>query len=185
MKKHILFIINVLCLFSWTSIQGEIQMVEIFWRHGACQYNCTKLLEGKLSEVPQIESVTTSTTSNMASIKWKKYDQFTYLLVKRPFQRVGVGIDNIRLKVKGTLSPSQDRIVLVSTEDNTNFDLVSINKEKSHPSKLTIDPKFKQTFLDYAKDQKTLIVEGALYQPDRSPPLYLLVERVTTVDENK
>jgi hypothetical protein len=185
MLKYKLFILSFLCVFSQINLlQGEIESVEIFWRHGACQYNCTKLLEERLREAPQIESVTTSTTSNMASLKWKKNERFDYRLVKRPFQRVGVGIDNIRLKVKGTISPSQNRIVLVSLEDNTNFDLVSIDKQGSHASKLTIDPKFKQSFLDYAKNHTTVTVEGALYQPHRSPPLYLLVERVTAADEN-
>lgn len=168
-----------------TTLHGDIQSIDIFWRHGACEYNCTKLLEERLSELPQVESVTTSVKSYMASIRWNKTARFEWTPIKRAFQRVGVGIDNIRMKIEGTISPGSARIVLISTGDNTNFDLISLNKEQSNASLLAIDPKFKQEFLKYAKDRTTLIVEGSLYQPHRSPPLYLLVERITPVEEKK
>ncbi len=167
-------------------VHGEIQSVDVFWSHGACRDTCTKLLENQLRQTKEIESVSTSTTSNMASITWKKNEPFTYKAIKLPFQRVGVGIDNIRVTVKGTITPSQDRVVLVSSENKTDFDLVSLNKDtKGTPAFLSLDPKFKKTFLEYAEKRTPVIIEGALYQAHRSPPLYLLVEKVTVAEEQK
>ena len=183
MKAHKLFILSFLSCANL--LQGEILSVDVFWAHGSCRDSCTKILETQLRQTKEIESVSTSTTSNMASITWKKTEPFTYKALKLPFQRVGVGIDNIRVKVKGTLSPSKDRIVLVSSENKTTFDLVSLNKAKGTPALLSLDPQFRATFLEYAEKRTPVIIEGALYQAHRSPPLYLLVEKVTVAEEKK
>jgi hypothetical protein len=180
------FIFSILSFVLWINpIYSEVKSVQVFWNHGACQDRCGKLLEEKLRENKQIDSAVVSITSNMADIQWNKNAIFSYQVIKRIFQKVGVGIDNVRIIVRGKITYTQDRLVLISDGDNTTFDIVSYEKERPNAKYLSIDSKLKQTYIDYSKEHKTLIIEGALYHAWRAPPLYLLLEKVTLEDEKK
>lgn len=178
------FMINIhkLLIFSYLlllPLYGEIERVEIFWGQGSCKENCAKQLKVKLDDLPESESAVISIVSNMASLKWNQNEPFSYDAVKKPFQQMGIGIDHIRVAVRGKLTASQQKFYLISEGDNTRFDLVSHEKGKPNAKYLSLDPSYTKTFLNYTKEHQILVIEGTLYQPHRSPPLYLLVERVS------
>ncbi len=93
-------------------------------------------------------------------------------------QRVGVGLYDIAVVVRGRINATKDRVELVSEGDNTSFELVSYRPEEPAGKYLKLDDNILKSIQENSATHKTFIVEGTLYQPHKEPPLYLLVDKV-------
>src|SRR5690606_29331883 len=124
-------------------------------------------------------------SAGVAVIKWSPDAPFSYHLIKTNMQMVGAGVNEIRVRVRGKATVQGNYISLVSQGDNSRFVLISpimptpdaliVNP---NPYMRDLDPKLQQRILRESSEGKIMVIEGPLYQPARSPPLQLIVERI-------
>ena len=193
MQRNPFLIFVVALLFSASyDLNAEILQVTVTWNSGVCDPKCSNLLGEKFKKMKQVEEVSVNPSSGVAVIKWKPDAQFSYHLIKTNMQMVGVGVNEIRVRVRGKARGQGKNVSLVSLEDNTSFILVSPimpNPDSlilyPNPYLRELDPKLREKILLEAKEDKVMVIEGPLYQPARSPPLQLVVERIQIEKKKK
>ncbi len=177
-------IIGALLVFQ-PNLKGEILEVEVTWNSTKCNPSCAELLKERFQKMKQVESVSVNPQSGIAKLKWGTKSPFTYQTVKTQMQMVGIGINAMRVRVRGKAMAQGDRVILTSTGDNTRFTLLSPIKVKEdqyttlpNASFLKLSDELTEKILSEAKLGKTLVIEGPLYQGSRSPPIHLIVNRL-------
>jgi hypothetical protein len=183
-KYRISLILSLLTTIS-LYIQAEVLEVSLIWNSDLCNEKCTELLKKQFGKAKEIESFTMNSSSGTASIKWNPQFPFSYQIVKSHLQMVGVGLSQMRVRVRGKALLQGERVALLSEGDNTLFFLIS--PVRASPGEYTATPAgvlvdlatdLKQKILTTAAEGKVIVVEGPLYQGHRSPPLHLIVSRL-------
>lgn len=164
---------------------GEVLDVTVMWNNVMCLEPCGKLLQEKFLKMPQVQEVSIDITAGQARIKWKPKAPFSYYPVKTTMQMVGLGVNEMKVTVRGKAKVTKDKVVLVSLQNNTPFELVSLPTPEqglyvTRPNQIfmKLDPGLAEKIMTEAKEDKILIISGPLYSPWRSPPLQLVVESI-------
>jgi len=125
MFKHIFCPFCLLvCLFCCrANLSAEIVSVTITWNKGLCDEGCERLLKRRLEGIDAVARV--EVIPGQAVMYWKPGQKFDYLMVRRPTQRVGIGIEAFYVTVRGTVRKAGDKVTLTSLGDNTKFELTS------------------------------------------------------------
>jgi len=114
----------LVCLFCCNTIlYAEIDTVTITWNKVSCNEGCGELVKKRLEGIPAVARVVVN--PGEATMYWKPGEKFTYLMVRRPTQFVGVGLDAMYVKVRGTVRVSGGKAYLTSIGDNTKFELTA------------------------------------------------------------
>jgi len=112
------------CLFCCNlPLNAEIDTVTITWNAALCDNTCERLVQRRLEDIPAVSRV--DVTDGQATMYWKPDQKMTYLMIRRPTQFVGISIDAMYVKVRGTVRVSGDKAVLTSLGDGTKFELTS------------------------------------------------------------
>ncbi|NGX42899.1 MAG: hypothetical protein K940chlam7_01187, partial [Chlamydiae bacterium] len=164
---------------------SEVLEVRITWSSTACNEDCAKLLSKQFMKIKQVEKVSTNPVTGVTVLNWKPKQPFSYYPIKTTMQVVGVGVNDIRVRVRGKVKEQGRSVVLFSEQDNTRFVLVSPivpdperYTTKPNPYLRELTPNVRERILKEAENDKILVIEGPLNRPARSPPLQLVVERI-------
>ena len=184
-KKLIsIFLVSALCL-TTKGLFSEVQQVTITWNNVACNQKCAEVIEKNFRKMNQVQKVKVAFATGTTELEWKPKSPFSFQAVKMAMQMSGVGINDLRVKVRGKAKEKGGKIALVSLEDNTPFILISpIDPKpeqyttKPNPYFRELTPDLRERILQEIKEDKILVIEGPLYQPGSSPPLQLIVERI-------
>lgn len=183
-KKLIFLSFSVLAFYS-PQLQGEVLEVFISWNSYLCDDQCAELIKKRFESVKQVESIDVNAKAGNARIKWNPKSMFTYQAIKTQLQLVGVGLSELRVRVRGRGVPQGEGAALISLGDNTRFNLISPiqvapGEYAALPdgSQLSLAEGLKEKILSSAREKKVIVIEGPIYQGHRSPPLYLIVSRL-------
>lgn len=175
----------VLLFLTVLPLQGEVEEVMISWNSELCTANCIKLVQERFEKTKEIDSFQVSASQGIARIQWKPNVKFSYVAVKRVLQSVGVGLDDIRVRVRGTVKDEGKQVALYSEGDRTRFVLVSPLLSNpgepnvpANPALMSLTPHLKETILEDAQQGKIFVIEGALYRPWNTPYLMIVIERL-------
>ncbi len=178
------FIFTLLVL-STQTLQSEVLEVFISWNSYLCDDKCADLIKRRFESMKQVESIEVNSGSGSAKIKWNPESLFSYQAVKTQLQMVGVGLSELRVRVRGKGVPQGKGAALISSGDNTRFNLISPIRGTPGEyialpdgSQLSLADGLKEKILSSAQEKKTIVIEGPIYQGHRSPPLYLVVSRL-------
>lgn len=187
--KGTALLVCALSLFLAKPLYGEIQWVSIQWTAGLCRESCVKGLNGQFSRIDGVSEIRINQDAGQATLIWKPNAPFLYTQVRNAMAMIGLYVRSMRIKVRGTLIHDRNTVVLVSLGDNTRFVLrgpitpspdrmVQKYSMYSHP----LSAELSGELLDVERAKKLIIIEGPLFEPERAPPLQLIVERKQVVE---
>lgn len=171
-----------------TFLNADIEKVTIQWTQARynCDAGCLQLLDNQFRKIPGVSSVAINQGAAQAVLQWDPNAPFSYTAIDTAMRMVGPSIDNlgIRLKIRGTIRHDANTVTLISLGDNTNYFLLSpitpsstqyVDPESvaSHP----LWPQVRTELLDAEAQNLLVTVEGPLFQPERAPPYYIIVEQ--------
>lgn len=172
-------------LLGTCAIQAEILDVNITWNSYLCTQSCSEILYRQFQKIRGVEQIRINEAAGTASLIWKPDAPFSYQMVKVPMQMAGVGVNDIRVSVRGRVREQGRQVALISEGDNTRFVLVSpimpskrMYTTKPNPYFRELAPNLRDRILRDAEQDKIMVVEGPLYRPARSPPLQIVVQSI-------
>ena len=183
---------KILSLFLFfASLNAEVQQVTLIWQPGLCSASCVKELTKQLYRAPGVEKVDIDEGSGRASIIWKPQAPFSFQQINAALRYVGIRQDLIRLRVRGKITEMGSQLKLISSGDNTPFELLNPITAQANqyavqwnPSTRQLTPQLKSELLEIQKNGWTVTIEGTFFEPFRSPPNRLIVEQLST-DKSK
>ncbi len=170
------------------SLLGEVEYVEIKWTPGLCSESCAKNLRTQFSKTAGVASSEVSASSAQAKLHWKPNVTFSFGPINAAMSMIGLSMTELRVKVRGTIIHDAKTVTLVSLGDNTRFQLLGPTQASktgyaiahninSHP----LPPDTRTKLLDAQTQKQVVTVEGPLFEPERSPPLYLITEKLNVI----
>lgn len=178
-------ILAFLCVFG--SLSAEVQQLVIKWNPVLCKQKCVQGLSDQFYNIKGVAAVEINQAAGQAQIRWKPEFPISFPPINTAMSMIGAAIEDIRVKVRGTIGHDVRTVSLISLGDNTRFLLLgSIMPQQSHfvtefsPYNRPLDPQMRQKLLDAQANDLVATIEGPLFQPERSPPnpLMLIVENV-------
>lgn len=173
--------------FLFGSICAEIVNVNIQWQSQTCPLTCAQNLASQFQKIPGVAEIVMNTKGGYANLRWRPGVPFYYAQIKGAMQAVGSGIDDIRIKVRGTLRFEKQTVSLTSLGDNSVFYLLGpliagqgmtvYNSLENHQlSKETL-----ARLVEGYQQNRIAVVEGPLFQPWRYPYLWLVIDTLQFV----
>ncbi len=179
----------VIFCFTAQAAVAEIVNVVVTYNKDLCDSRCNQLLERTFKKMEQTTEV--SASPGQILLKWEPNTKFTYHLVKRPMQMVGLSIDGIFVTVKGTAHVAGQKASITSLGDNTKFDLTSAPAPKggqyvqyNNPISYELLPDVREQLREAQKKRELVTVSGFLLMPHRMP-LTIVVNNVSIEKEKK
>jgi len=183
----LLILIAATCLHT-SEAKAEIDPVIISWRAGECQPGCDVLLEKEFRKLYGIDDLAINAGAGQMSIRWKANQRFDYNAILSAIKKVGLHIANIRLKVRGMIRFEGTNTVLISNGDKTPFYLLGPIQPQANQYTPTrsiynrqLTPERKVQLMEGEKTGLVAVIDGPLFEPYRSPPLFLIMENVSFV----
>lgn len=181
---HIMRLILIVgVFFLHSAIYAQVEKVTITWRGILCEKICMSQLEGQFRRIPGVENVTMYT--GQADLKWRANFPFAFSPINTAMELLGITINDIRVTVRGTLQHRNDQVTLISSGDYTRFELLNPVKPQYgqapqyNTAARSITRPLLQELIDGEVQGKIAIIDGPLLFPERSPPLTLVVDRLT------
>lgn len=176
-----------LILSACAFLSAEVEQVIIKWNPGLCLHTCVKGLEQRFQRIPGVESIEMNEPNGMATIKWKSNVPFSFVPLNYALRWIGIRQDDVRVRVRGSISVFQKTYSIISKGDHTRF--VLLNRVSSNPNQYVerFNPADRQLSteleakLNEAKENNaTVVIEGPLFMPLRSPPdpLRLVIDQM-------
>jgi hypothetical protein len=186
-QPYALVCVLMILFFSRTS--AEIVKVEVQWQPETCPMNCAQLLASQFQKIPGIAQIIMNQPGGHVELRWKPNFPFAYQQVKSAMQAAGPGIQDIRVKVRGTVHFDQQTASLVSLGDNTTFYL--LGQVQANPNQLSVyynveshplSQEILTQLVDGAKKNQIAVIEGPLFEPWRYPYMWLMIDKLQFVD---
>lgn len=166
--------------------RAEIQHVSVLWNSTICLEACAQAVAQRFRKMDGAASVSVSQPAGRADIDWKPDRPFSYFDIRDAMSWVGLSINKLRVVAKGKIFHDEKNFTLISSGDGSRFILLGqlnptlgmyterFNVASYHLSQDTIDKLVKAE-----KDGSSVTVEGPIFEPQRSPPLWLIIEQMT------
>ena len=175
----------IFCESSYSFLQAEIESITIKWTPLLCQQSCIAGLEKQFRNINGVADVVMNQPAGMATLRWKPDVALTFPPINTAMSMIGLSINDLRVKVRGTISHDAKTVTLNSLGDNTRFLLMSPvtpkrfeMAEEFNPATHILSPSQRDQFLQAQDADQVAIVEGPIFEPERSPPLKLVVGNV-------
>lgn len=174
------------------AVQAEVQQVTLRWLGMQCQASCVRGLETQLRRVRGVASVDISEPQGQAIIQWDPQVPFSYRSIEAAIAMIGIGIDpeDFGLTVRGNIIHDERNVILISIGDNTRFYLLGTppfvpNRfiEENSLANRALTPQIKSQLLEAERNRQSVTISGPLFQPEASPPLYLVIQSLN-IGEN-
>ncbi|MGK5593777.1 MAG: hypothetical protein ACSNEK_00265 [Parachlamydiaceae bacterium] len=179
------------CLYP-ISVWCEIEKVSISWTAMFCKTSCVQLLSSHFSRVKGVDDININQQAGIAELKWNPSIPFSYRGLATSMGLLGLSIKDIRVKVKGTVRASGKYYQVISTGDRTPFTLLSPATPyknayvvQSNPANRELHPEMRQRLHEAQLKQELAVVEGPLFMPERSPPLMIVIEQISFIDQSQ
>lgn len=189
--QSFIFFLSLCCCLPQKSLHSEIQEVTVFWTAFNCQQGCANLLIHEFSKVYGVQEVKMNGPMGQATLIWKPNIPFAFQPVDAAMRMVGPRTRAISVKVRGVIRHQMNIVKLISEGDGTEFYLLSpitpnLNQQVLNQSVFNhqLTPELLSQLLQIEQTNKTVIIEGPLFQPNRSPPNQLIVENIN-IEESK
>lgn len=186
--KKCCFLAIISLLFAMPSpCRSEIEEVIIKWDPLLCKQACIKGLEKRFGQVPGVQSVEMNRAEGSSKMSWKPNVPFAFTPLNAALRWIGIRQNDVRVKVRGTVSESGNAFFLISNGDRTKF--VLINRVYSDPGEYVVQfntqnreikGELAKTLREVKKAKDIVSINGTLFMPLRSPPnpLYLIVDQI-------
>lgn len=179
-------VLTVLLLTVYLNLlHSEIEQIRIKWNSSVCQESCLRKLENQFQSLPELTGMTINGNEGEAILTWKPDAPFSYIPIEVAISRIGFGIDEIQMTIKGKISHERGNPILISSGDNTRFNLLGTPEikpnryiEQNSPFNRPLTLEMNSILKDAESNKKVLTISGPLFQPENSPPLYLIVESI-------
>ncbi|MBA3957486.1 MAG: hypothetical protein H0X51_03705 [Parachlamydiaceae bacterium] len=181
-KFTVSLLLSLCCQFV---LQAEVQKVTIKWTAMACKELCVQGLAKQFYLIKGVSNVQIDQGAGQAILTWKPDQIFTFAPINTAMSMIGLAINNIQIKVRGTVRHDDRTVTLVSIGDGTLFQL--IGPVMPSPSQYviqyntgsrTLPPHLREELLEGEAGSQVAMIEGPLLMPERSPPLQLVIERL-------
>lgn len=163
-------------------IQAEIFWVTTQWTPLSCIGNCPQLVQQAFLRLPGVTQVNVNPIQGQAFINWPLGQSFSFPALYAAMSFVGLAMDEIRISVRGTISYNGRYAYLTSLGDGTAFLLlgpVVPNPREfvdtTSPDNRPLPPGTLAQLLEAAQAGLPVTITGPLFQPERSPPLPLMI----------
>lgn len=180
MKTLQLFLLSSLLLCF--PVIAEVQKLTIKWSAGLCNITCSDLLRNAFLKIPSVADVEMNQPAGQAEIHWKPNQKISFIPINAAMSRVGLAIEDIRIKVRGTITHDDRGVTLISLGDSTPFQLLGpVVPDKNRyviqysPYTHPISPEMREELLQGEKEEKVATISGPLFMPERSPPFPLMI----------
>lgn len=186
-KKSIsAFLIALSGIVMAPALDAEIEYIIIKWLPTACLGSCVQTIANQLQSIGGAAQIVINQQQGQATLRWKPRVPFSYDYINTAMRLVGPKVQDLRMKVRGTIVSTPSAIILKSLGDETQFVLLSPatgsltqyvpqNNIDSH----ILAPQTRQQFLDGERDFTVVTVEGPLFEPQRMQGLYLIVQQAS------
>lgn len=183
MKIFKLFFVTLIVVMQ--GAYAEVEEVSIRWRNNNCTDTCHALLEKQFKSMSGALDAKVDGKGGIATMRWKPRMKFRYSDINLAIRMVGVPLLDIQIKARGTITHSGKRFTLESIGDDTNFILLSPLEVKpnrmavpQNVDSYSISPETQKKLLDSELGFYVVSVSGVLLMPERSPPYYLIIEKI-------
>lgn len=164
---------------------AEVEKVIITWNNRTCKEACAHSLEENLRKIEWVTDVITNPEAGRTDLLWKPNAPFSYPAIYAAMSMVGLAFIDIHVTISGTLTHTSDSVTLTSNGDNTRFILLNPQRfsttqyipQKSLATRY-LSPELRNQLIDGENANRTAIISGQIFEPQRSPPLYLVVENL-------
>lgn len=171
--------------FSFESAYCEVEKVVVTWKPGYCSPNCLVQLRQRLGSIPNVAEIKFEAGQNQAALRWAPNQSFSWEIINVTMRSVGVSLHQTFATVRGTIGHSGDAFYIQSLGDNTRFLLVSpLNIISTGAASINsletskLSPEARDLLLTAELARQIVTIEGPLFEPWRSNPLYLTAQRV-------
>lgn len=173
------------------AVQAEVQQVTLKWLAMQCQASCVRGLEKQLRRIRGVASVDISEPQGQAILQWDPTVPFSYRSIEAAIAMIGIGIDpeDFGVTVRGNIIHDKSNVILVSIGDNTRFYLIGTPPfvpnqfiEENSLSNRALTPQIRSQLLEAERNHQFVTITGPLFQPEASPPLYLVVQSLNMSD---
>lgn len=175
-------LIFLLIFFSFSCIEARVREVTITWNAPLCLSSCVAGLYDQFMKIPGVEEV--DMAPGRARLKWQPDAPFSFVPINTAMSMIGLSIIELRVKVSGAIIHNANSVTLVSKPDGTWFNLRSTpipvpNQyvEQFNISNYSLHPQMYQELLEAEEKQQEVEITGQIFEPERSPPLVLIIER--------
>lgn len=172
-------------------LPAEVLWVRLSWNPQHCGRSCQPALERRLKSIEAVSRVTVNFEEGTAQLQWKPNMPYEDRAVRTPIAWVGLGLRDVRIKVRGTISHDSKDVFITSLGDGTKMPVISAAKEDK--SRYAVDRSLIATTLDNAtrdrliqteKDHEIVTIDGLIYMPYR-PPIRLQLENIEYHDHTR
>lgn len=186
-----LFLILLLLGFS-LNLLAVIENVQLNWDNIQCQQDCANNLNKNFQKIKEVSEVTVNQQTGVATLKWQLNVPFNFRPIHEAYAKVGIHMIALRLKVSGTITQKGKQFLLVSSGDNSRFNLIGNITAKTHqytaeksPYNRPLTADLIKQFIQAEKDRSLVTIEGPILQPFQFPPLDLITENVSISQSKK
>lgn len=170
-------------------LAAEVEQIVVTWTAQLCEHGCQASLYKYFQAIRGVADVDINGPNGTATLRWKPNQRFSYAPIDAAMRMVGPSIRDIRVKVRGTINRRGRSFSILSLGDNTSFELLGIplphmrNDTAIENSLYTreMDPQRFNQLQAAQQAADTVVIEGPLFEPWRSPTLRLVVQSMTVV----
>lgn len=185
MIKHCIKIFLLAATFLHLPLQADIEIV-VKWLPGSCGDSCVQQLDRQLHSIKDVAEIKFEGTNNQATLRWRPDRHFSFTPIDNAFRYVGVDMNEIFVTVRGTITSTHRDVTITSLGDNSKFILLSPLRtnpaEAPMPNNIqsyALKPETREQLLPTESIYQIVTAEGSLFEPERSPPNLLILEKVT------
>lgn len=124
-------------------------------------------------------------SNEQALLRWKPNHKMVYSALENTMATIGVAMDELQIKVRGTIKQSGRDIKIISIGDNSEFVIlgpVPISKNQApvleNPQVMRLTDEMRQRFIQAENEFKVVTIQGPFFQPERAPPYYIVAEKI-------
>lgn len=183
----------LLCALAPIPLSAELAWVTIDWNPGVCTPACLGTLQNRLSSIYSVSEVEMDPSGIKAKLIWKPNQPFEYKKIESAVAWVGLGIRNLALQVRGTISHDSSNVYLKSIGDETKFQLLQGDQNPNgsgelytlgNPAAYPLTAASRERLLTAEKTYQVVTAEGYLLMFWR-PQLYLIITKLSFEDKTK
>lgn len=173
---------------SFAALCAEVEEVKVTWTPGLCQEKCIKGLEQRFNKIPQLMNLSINQPAGVLKFQWNPTQPFTFTPINHAMEWIGLSINGIWVQVKGTIEGDGKIFRIISSKDNTSFTLMTrvyttdphqYVEEFNPENRFQLSPGTQEKLKEAQKNRQKVTIMGPLFEPERSPPLQLVIQQMT------
>jgi hypothetical protein len=172
-------------------LQAEIEQITITWNAFKCQDLCIPLIARSFGGIPEVNNkIEIDAPSGSAVMGWNPNYPFNYEPFRYAASMVGISIESMRIRVRGTISSDYENVYLISNGDDARFLLIGpLHSEPGrympvyNLASYPLAPEVRDRLIQAEKHRLTVVISGPLYEPGRFPRT-LITEQIRVLEPN-